>query len=815
MRRFAQLILGVAALFATTTAHSQEITDPYTTHLLEKMTGYYDRGIDEKLYLQLDKPYYSAGEQIWFKGYLLNAITHGPLKFSNFIYVELIKGEKELVSRVKVKRDSTGFNGYMALDAQLTEGDYTLRGYTRWMLNKEEDFLFSRALKIISPIPATALAPAEQPTKSDKKKQEEQNLTPQAATPLNYDLQFFPEGGALLAGVSQIVAFKAIGEDGLSVEVSGAVYNAQGEFLSEFRSTHKGMGILSIFANQGDKYYAMVKTEEGLERRFDLPAVEAQGAIITARKVKDRLMYKVASTDEQLTKGSHVVVSSHGRVVSIGSVDLSDSASVPMSQLFEGVNILSLVDAAGSVISERLVFKFSDTTPTLSVTTDKENYASRQKAKVSVKILDSFGEGAKGEFGVSVTDNSAVEFNSADGNIVSYLLLTSDLKGHIEAPGLYFSGDAVSDEYNIDLLMRTQGWRRFDLGGILAEQLPATKYNYEDVAQISGEVKGFFGNAARQPKIYVLSAQRNYMDVFDLDLSNKFVLRGLDIPDSTIYVIQARGRKGGNSLTLNINPEVFPAVQPAIYPRKKSLEAYVPIAFVNQSQDKFYYDGGMSLIDMDAVYVTLEKGDVESSTSSSFSTRSSSREELELMSGFTLPNIIRTFPSMTVSDEGVSYRGNSKYAKFVVDDMEMDFLDISYLSASEIETIDFLDSTEASMYSDAAGGVFVVKLRDGASATAGSPTPPGIATVEQLGYQRPMSFYQPRYNVPALKENLPPDYRTTIFWDGSLEPDAEGNISFEFYTADKATNYTVTIEGVTTDGEICHSATTISRNAIR
>lgn len=103
----------------------------------------------EKLYLHLDKSYYGAGENIWFKGYLLNAITHRDNSPSNYIYLELVDRGDSVLYRYKYKRDTiVGFRGVFPLPATLPAGDYYLRGYSSWMRNWDPDFFYYRNIKV-------------------------------------------------------------------------------------------------------------------------------------------------------------------------------------------------------------------------------------------------------------------------------------------------------------------------------------------------------------------------------------------------------------------------------------------------------------------------------------------------------------------------------------------------------------------------------------------------------------------------------------------------------------------------------------------
>ena len=108
----------------------------------------YEKGIAEKLYLQLDKPYYSAGENIWFKGYLVNAVTLAPMRQSRYIYVELIDRNNTVQQRIKIRADEHGFHNCLKLPHETPRGQYTLRAYTQWMRNSGEAFFYNRILTI-------------------------------------------------------------------------------------------------------------------------------------------------------------------------------------------------------------------------------------------------------------------------------------------------------------------------------------------------------------------------------------------------------------------------------------------------------------------------------------------------------------------------------------------------------------------------------------------------------------------------------------------------------------------------------------------
>ncbi len=797
-------------------APTEEVEVDYTALVLNSFVNYYKIGIDEKLYIQTDKQYYSSGESIWFKGYLLNAITHAPINHTNFIYVELINSEGVLVSRVKVQRDDDGFNGYISMEPTITPGDYSLRGYTKWMTNKDDGFFYCKNIKIVSAITETtaevdpsdkaavraaARAKAQEAAAAAKA---ERAAAAAAERSLNYSVQFFPEGGPLVANTSQIVAFKALAEDGLSIEVSGVIRNSKGEEVADISTTHNGMGLFQMIAESGDQYVATLSMPDGEKRTFKLPAVDPNGVAIKVTRVGDKALYQIMTNSPDLIKGGHVVIHSRGHIITVSDATLTPAA-ISMATLRSGVSTFAVVDSAGQVIAERLIFKKPTSEPTMTFKSNATNYQARSLATFRVSVKDENGEPAKGSFAVSVTDNGSVESDPAKDNMMSYLLLSSDIKGYIEEPGLYFEENTPAMDYKLDLLMRTQAWRRFDLTALIQNRVKKPEVLYEDVAYITGSVKGFFGNEARRPRVAVMCSKVNYWDSFELDASSRFRLVGLNIPDSTTYIVKAQGRNGGNSMTLNIDPEIYPMLSAGIFSRKELAEP--PVAFVNQSKDKFFYEGGMQTIELESISVTT--GVRAKGADGAFATQTTTREILATMTGMTLKEVIGTFPNMSVGETDVFYRGSSEAVKFMVDGVDDEYLNLTQLTADDIEQIDFFTGADAAAFSDATGGVFTISLKavnlDAAAELA------NLAYVTPLGYQHPMKFFQPAYENASVRSTWPPDFRSTIYWDGKIKPDSYGNINFGFYTADKATSYTVTIEGVTDSGEVCRGTTTIDR----
>ena len=142
MKRFFTLAL---ALVASTIVLAQPTSQD---RLLDGFARMYANSLQEKVYLMTDKPYYSAGERIWMRGWVVDAVSHTGQTPTNYLYVDLVDAGDNLIQRIKIKRDATGFNNAIDLPSNIKAGSYSLVAYTRWQTNWSEDFFFRRRIEI-------------------------------------------------------------------------------------------------------------------------------------------------------------------------------------------------------------------------------------------------------------------------------------------------------------------------------------------------------------------------------------------------------------------------------------------------------------------------------------------------------------------------------------------------------------------------------------------------------------------------------------------------------------------------------------------
>ena len=214
----------------------------------------------EKVYLHLDRPYYSAGDDIWIKAYLVDAMTNELSVNSNNLNIELISPTLKIIKRLILRMDNGTVNGDMHLEDSIASGNYMIRAYTNWMRNFGDEFFFKKEIVVENRRDIKSL---NQPYKEESNQK--------------VDVQFFPESGPLIENVSTQLGFKAVNSSGYGCDISGKVISSLGDTVTSFASTHLGMGSFFFLPKKGLKYFATGFAGNRIPFRVELPTASETG----------------------------------------------------------------------------------------------------------------------------------------------------------------------------------------------------------------------------------------------------------------------------------------------------------------------------------------------------------------------------------------------------------------------------------------------------------------------------------------------------------------------------------------------------------
>ena len=892
MKRLFLSLMALASMFNIATAQLLE-GPSFAEEISRGFVDYHaGGGLQEKLYLATDKPYYSAGDTIYYSIFLVNSIFFDRSTSSRFVYVELIDATGNIVSRQKLMGEGGRFANAIKLSTKMNNGRYTLRAYTKWQTNFGEELLFEKRInvgnyiddvvrtkvtydfdnvgRVVASVEVTnsmfePVASHEVEyslriegrttrhiTKTDKhgmfrfvfrptddatdcarfhiswggRKLDRMVQLPSFKD--DFSANFLPEGGNLIAGIEQVVAFRAVGVDGYSVEVEGVVKNRAGEVVCKLHSQHKGMGKFSIVAKAGEKYTVELRTKEGVTRSFVLPEPLLSGCVMNFKQLSSAQgELKISTTPNIAIESLALVIESRGMVNYVVE-ELARPIIISYDKLRSGVAKMSLFDKMSrKVVAERLFF-VRGAMASVTLTPSVKHFAPRENILLDFDVRSSKGEPMRGSYVVSVTDMSVVGRDDSADNIVSYMLLNSDLKGHIENPTYYFETDDEERNTALDLVMLTHGWRRYKTEDVLLGRRPTIKYSAEATQHITGSVSGVVGKA-KEPSIMIFRNRKEYMGIFPLNKSNRFDITGLDLRDTTAYYIQALNRDGSsNRVRIKVDPQSFPltpVLQREIF-RKRTFSS-VPEELLMRAKQNYYEEGGMPVVDIEEVVITAERINTYSYSSSLSDFNTVSGDMTRFVSIY---DALQRFRKLDVSgsqitvrtssraiqpqseaevtedgvvevDEPASNQDNEAVPTLYINGQEMDINIIDTYPMSEIVSVSYLDKNESQLAGIGSEyGAIILQVKNINAREKFLIN--SMAEVIVPGYEPPAEFYAPNYTVENDKSKR--DNRTTIAWEPELASNSLGGASMLFWSADRASDYRVVIEGITLGGELVY-----------
>lgn len=437
----------------------------------------------EKVYVHMDNTCYFAGDTLFFAAYTRRTDSGRPSTISRVFYAELWTPDGYLLERQLIQMNKGRGSGSFVLPDTLYGGYYELRAYTRWQLNwgitefphtaAAEDWFYTPELardyyrdydKLYSRVFPVYDKPKEagdyqrdmtsRPLRryyNDKEKQPDLRLS------------FFPEGGSLVEGVPCRVAFEAATEAGEWLVGRLAIVD-EGDTVVATNTLHRGRGVLEWVPQSGHAYRGIFTVtgtaQQGRSVEAPLPQVEADGVALRLQRAAEGWTAAIDAHGTAASEPLGATVMHEGILEFFSPVTAGAALVIPADSLRMGVNQLTVFDAHGCVWADRLFFVQPDTLqrPTVTVEGLEESYEPYAQVEIA---LQSSGQKAS-LLSVAVRDAATQDALYDNASIFSEMLLASELKGFIPHPDYYFEAADEQHRTALDLLMMTQGWRRFE-----------------------------------------------------------------------------------------------------------------------------------------------------------------------------------------------------------------------------------------------------------------------------------------------------------------------------------------------------------------
>ena len=396
----------------------------------------------ELVYLQTDKGIYETGEDLWFKTYTLDAQSLALSDRSKTLFVEMLNAKDSIVWQEKYPILSGIAEGHVYVDKDLKEGDYRIHAYTRFsFLNDTLRPVYPKKIRVIKSI-------AYKGTNSPQEKDQ-----PVAR------LSFFPEGGCLIDGIPTKVAFKALDAKGMPAKVAGRLQE-NGKDIAKLESVHDGMGFVFMLPRKGASYKAVLS--DG--REFPFAEVVSSGLSVHLRKQTDEyLEFLLSQPKGAAAQAIKLEGKMRGGLCCTATGTLSEKLKIriPLKEFpMQGIAEFTLYNTDGQPMAERLVYIHPERKLHIELNTDSAHYFTRGKGKLNVKVTDEAGNPVQAHLGLSLFDRTYQNELNPE-NMLSYCHLSTEIKGNIHNPAYYFDSNNKDRQAALDLLLLTQGWRRY------------------------------------------------------------------------------------------------------------------------------------------------------------------------------------------------------------------------------------------------------------------------------------------------------------------------------------------------------------------
>lgn len=796
----------------------------------------------EMIYLHLDNTAYSRNDRIFFAGYLVTSGKLKPSDMSRTVYVELLNPSGKIIDHCVLKTVDGRFHGSLLVNEQpFYSGYYEIRAYTRYMLSFGPEAAFSRVIPVFN-----TSAEEGNRNKRDMLEYGSKNFTYNRPKPMNakaVNLKFYPEGGRLVAGLPATVAFEVTDARRCPLEAVGKVIDcSDGSELATFKSGHMGRGAFR-FTPLNRTYRAEVIIA-GKRYSYDLPEPVENGISLSVDNLQsaDSVKITVRRTPLSSIKAVGATLACRNELCGRAILDLSETDTavfnVARDKMPTGIIQLTLFDAKGSPVADRLFFNNRNDFVKFDYAFDKPHYGPMEPVEMQVRMT------TPAPFSISVVDaDNIVPYGS---NIMSDLLLSSEIKGYVHNPAWYFqdSSDTIRRRA-LDCLLMVQGWRRYSWSRLAGMELFSVDSIPEKGIEVHGLILDRFRNkpqkgvnvSAMITRMATDSTEEKtmFLDTYTTDKNGRFAFRSYVKGN---YIMTLSTSKDGKMKPYRIilNSSEGPGVRSydAAEMQIHDSDSCCMIIFDGTMPDDStveanaetaaHGDVGHMLqeIEVTAQTAPWDLGQVVDNAVVSYDIESAHGALLDDGKRF-VSTLMDMLPLIDpYFNYGRSFQYKGKAVIFVLDrglgnnasamDDNSDFFDPALLPVEKIKNV-YVNTRDEVIYEQicqrypyaSLGERNAIRRRTGCVVYVELfpemrvKMRPGMRRSTLEGYSDPVEFYSPDYSDIAPFDT---DFRRTLYWNPEVVPDSTGKATLRFFNNSTAGRFGVTTATVTADGAI-------------
>jgi hypothetical protein len=773
-------MLAVLLLLAAGPVHAQVLTD-----VQQSLEQYQKSAIQEKIYAHTDKNVYLAGEILWLKAYVVNAASNAPLSLSKVAYIDVIDNDHNAIMQAKVELKNATGSSSIYIPVSANSGNYKLRVYTNWMKNFDAGYYFEKAITIINPLKSPVV------TKDSL---------------ADYDIQFFPEGGNMVRNVTGKIAFKAIGNNGKGINFRGAIVDQRNDTVVRFTPLKFGMGNFTFTPAANNTYKAVLIMPDKKQLVKALPVANDEGYVIQVTPGNGT--YNVIVKGSSANASAPVYLLVHTRQVTkiAQAATLSNgtaSFTIDKGKLDDGISSITVFNSNKQPVCERLIFKYPAKKLVITAGTDQAQYNTRKKVSVSLSAKDQTQAPAAGNLSMAVYKIDSLQ-TADESDILSYLWLSSDLKGGIESAGYYLKTNDDAAAQALDNLLLTQGWRRFKWNDVITKTTPPYNFVPEYNGHIiKGVLKSNSANVAKAGIIGYLAVPGKRVQLFTAksDSLGRFLF-------------DTRNIYGPNELVAQTDYTLVDSTY------RIELESPFSTQYAAGTLPAFSLKGGtQSMLESQSLAMQVQNLYAGDKTNRFFEPAISDTTAFYGVPDKTylLDNYTR-FPTMEeVLKEYVTWVLTSKKnGKFQIRLFNEDnylkegplamldgvpIFDIDKVYSIDPLKVRKLDVIHNRYFYGPATAEGILSFTTYKGNMGGFEIDPKAMIIDYEGPGLQREFYSPVYATEQQAGSRIADFRNLLYWAPNVNTDNQGKDAVSFYTSDQQGKYMGVIQGITADGK--------------
>ena len=751
------VFLLLSLFFLTASGQSQ----PHTAQDLEVIHAALPQ---DQPYMLFSKETYETGEDMWFKAWLFDRSLLTLSNRSQTLFLRIYDSADSLVWNEKYPISGGRAEGHVFIGEHWKTGEYRVEGYTQSSFYADStEAVFPQKIWVVDRID----------------KQEPQD-TRTGLQKDNIRLGLYPEGGYLVQGIKNYIAFKATDNQGVPVPLSGWLCENRARILN-IESSHDGMGLLSFVPHEGVRY--TVQLTNGQE--FPLPSSLRSGMVMHLEHTdRKNVVFSARQPRGSMPRRISLFVQMRGVPCYQAGGILRDSLiiSLPMSGFpGQGIAEATLFDEQQRPIAERLFSVLPDKQLTITARPSKEVYIRRDKGEVRIHVTDSEGKPVQAEICMSIFDKAYMS-QAYRETMLSYNFLSTQIRGNIHHPAYYFDRKNPDRLQALDLLLLTQGWRRYTW--------QASRKDYHGKPFLCDNIIGMESVGSRKMKRNTTNGGEQVIQVFGPSGDSQFLwtdsVGNFSVPVSVmntlrggyVYIRPLLGKEFKPHLTLSDGTVLIDSI-------RKSKKSY--LSYLNNVEKE---KGDVEPIMTPAGTVLLNEVLVTRKRRIPFRDKFMGR--LDSLVNINLGPWVCKHGFLENYKEGYSHLMGDERAPVQCAQHSRDTLNVRRkpIIGKVYQIIKYEPNTQ---------GIWLVKDIQGIKYEGPIYTDEELLRMNNItrvkGYYGQREFYTPD-SVEMLSPL--PDARNTLLWSPSVQTDKNGDATVPFRTSDINTQFVGVVEG--TDG---------------